>query len=122
MRRTLLQDFEMHGRTMREGDQVIMLYPAGNFDERVYEDPDTFNIQRSFQKRPALSFGWGKHYCLGASLARLEIKVVLEQLLVRMPHIQLDASNPPVRKQSSFLRGLMTLPAVYPAAQRAVAK
>ena len=109
MRRTLTRDYEMHGKTMREGDEVVMLYPAANRDPRVYSDAQTFDIHRPF-KKPSLSFGYGKHYCLGAPLARLELQVALERLCALTPHIQLSEGNPGERRPSSFIRGLKTLP------------
>jgi cytochrome P450 family 142 subfamily A polypeptide 1 len=91
-----------------------MIYPAANRDPRVFEHPRRFDIRRSFEK-PALAFGWGKHYCLGASLARLEMKVVLEGLLSRLPDIRLDPERKPVERPSSFLRGLASLPVRFKA-------
>ena len=109
MRRTLTRDYEMHGKTMREGDEIVMLYPAANRDPRIYPEPQTFDIRRSF-KKPSLSFGYGKHYCLGAPLARLEIQVALERLTARLPHIKLRDGVDGERRPSSFIRGLRTLP------------
>ena len=109
MRRTLACDYEMHGKKMREGEEVVMLYPAANRDPRVYADPQKFDIYRSF-KKPSLSFGYGKHYCLGAPLARLEIQVALERLCALTPQIRLREGVPGERRPSSFIRGLKTLP------------
>jgi cytochrome P450 family 142 subfamily A polypeptide 1 len=107
MRRTLTCDYEMHGKTMSEGDEIVMLYPAANRDPRVYENPQVFDIRRTFDK-PSLSFGYGKHYCLGAPLARLELKVGLERLLAKAPDIKLRGTG--YKHPSSFIRGLKTLP------------
>ncbi len=107
MARTLTAAHTMHGRSMQPGQQIIMLYPAANRDPRVWDDPQRFDIHRSFS-RPSLSFGFGKHYCLGAALARLEIRVLLEEVLQRLPDLALDGE--PIYKPSSFLRGLHTLP------------
>ena len=109
MKRTLLRDYEWYGKTLREGDQIAMIYPAANRDPRVFERPLEFDITRSFEK-PHLAFGFGKHYCLGASLARLEIRILMEALLTRMPGLRLDPSLEPKVKRSSFIRGLATLP------------
>lgn len=113
MRRTLTQDYEMRGKQMREGDEIVMLYPAANRDPRVFDDPQTFDIHRSFAK-PSLSFGYGKHYCLGAPLARLEIQVALERLCALMPEIRLRDGAPGELRPSSFIRGLKTLPITLP--------
>ena len=107
MRRTLTQDYEMHGKMMREGDEIVMLYPAANRDPRIFDNPHTFDIYRSFEK-PSVSFGYGKHYCLGAPLARMELKVGLERLLARLPNMTLRSDG--VWHPSSFIRGLKSLP------------
>jgi cholest-4-en-3-one 26-monooxygenase len=112
MQRTLLQDHELHGTTLKEGDKIVVLYPAANRDPRVWERPRAFDIRRSFEK-PALSFGYGKHYCLGASLARLEMKVFLERVLTRLPDLRLAEDAGAVVKPSAFLRGLARLPVCF---------
>src|SRR5262249_10257669 len=88
MQRTLLRDTELHGKTLKEGEKLLMIYPAANRDPRVFERPQTFDVRRKFDK-PALAFGIGKHYCLGASLARLEIRVFLEELFARLPDVHI---------------------------------
>ena len=110
MARTLLKPHEMHGRMLNEGDQVLLLYPAANRDPRVFADPQRFDISRRFSK-PAVSFGFGRHYCLGAALARLEVSVMLEEVLRRMPDMRL--AGDPVWKPSCFLRGLSSLPVTF---------
>jgi cytochrome P450 family 142 subfamily A polypeptide 1 len=109
MQRTLLSDHTMHGRSMKEGDKIVVLYPAANRDPRVWDRPQEFDIRRSFDK-PALSFGFGKHYCLGASLARLEIKVFLERVLPRLTDLRLVPDREAVDRPSAFIRGLVSLP------------
>ncbi len=113
MARTLTRDHQWYGHTLEEGQQIVMLYPAANRDPRAFRDPQTFDIRREFDKRP-LSFGIGKHYCLGAALARMEVKVVLETLLERAPTLALDPSLEPVYHRSCFTNGLETLPVVLP--------
>ncbi len=112
MRRTATQDIEMHGKTIREGDEIIMLYPAANRDPRAFEDPQRFDIRR-VQKRPALSFGVGKHFCLGSSLARLEIRTVLRALLRRLPDLHLKPGTAPTPTRSSFVRGRASCPIAF---------
>jgi len=107
MRRTLTRDYEMHGRMMKEGDEIIMLYPAANRDPRVFEDPERFDVRRKFQKaKGPLSFGFGKHYCLGAALARLEIRVALEEILTRLPALSAVEDREVGLRESSFVRGI----------------
>ena len=111
MRRTLTQDFEWHGKTLREGDEIIMLYPAANRDPRVFKDPHRFDVRRD-PDRPSLSFGIGKHYCLGASLARLDTRIAVQALLRRLPDMKL-ANGPGERLRSSFVRSQTSLPVVF---------
>jgi len=110
MARTLTRDHEMHGRVMKEGEQVVMLYPAANRDSRIFDRPQTFDIRRDFPK-PALSFGIGKHYCLGAALARMEVRVLLEEMLTRLPNLALAGEEE--RHRSCFTRGLTSLPVTF---------
>ena len=101
MQRTLLADHAMHGITMKEGDKLIMIYPAANRDPRAFDRPQEFDVRRKFDK-PALAFGLGKHYCLGASLARLEIRVFLEEMLRRLPrHLSRRGTSPPSSRPPS---------------------
>ncbi len=112
MSRTATQDVELYGQTIKEGQQIIMLYPAANRDPRAFDQPQRFDVRRDF-KRPSLSFGHGKHYCLGANLARLETKVAVEALLTRLPDMRLDPKAEPKRLESSFVRSLTSCPVVF---------
>lgn len=112
MRRTATRDTELHGKTIKKDDQVVMLYPAANRDERIFEEPNRFDIQRD-SSHPHLSFGIGKHYCIGSSLARLETRVVIETLLRRLPDLKAKPGAPAERLQSCFVRGLKTFPVVF---------
>ena len=116
MQRTLLADHELYGTTLKEGDKIIMVYPAANRDPRAFDRPQEFDVRRKFDK-PALAFGLGKHYCLGASLARLEIRVFLEELLRRLQDITVAPGFDPAVKPSSFVRGLSRLPVQFRAAR-----
>jgi cholest-4-en-3-one 26-monooxygenase len=115
MQRALLADHTLHGITMKKGDRIIMIYPAANRDPRAFERPQEFDVRRKFDK-PALAFGLGKHYCLGASLARLEIRVFLEEMLRRFSDITIAPGFEPAVKPSSFVRGLASLPVQFRAA------
>lgn len=81
-RRTATQPVERHGQVIRPGDKVVLWWQAANFDERAFYDPLSFDIRRD--PNPHLSFGVGSHFCLGANLARLEVKLVFEELLDRV--------------------------------------
>ncbi len=81
MRRTATRDVEWYGRTIREGDKVVLWFQAANRDPAVFEDPDTFRIDR--QPNPHVGFGWGIHTCLGSHLARAEAITFFQQILDR---------------------------------------
>jgi cytochrome P450 family 142 subfamily A polypeptide 1 len=109
MSRTLTCDFEMHGRTMREEQEIVMLYPAANRDPAHFDDPETFDVRRDFRS-PQISFGVGRHFCLGAALARQELRITLEELLPRITNLRITPGKEVVRRSSSFIRGLRELP------------
>lgn len=93
MRRTATRDHEWHGQQLSEGDELLLLYPAANRDPRSFVDPDVLNVARTPSRHVA--FGFGTHVCLGAHLARLEIRVVFEEMLRRMPDWELvDPAEP----------------------------
>jgi cytochrome P450 len=104
-RRTATADTEIRGQRIREGDKVVMWYPAANRDEDVFADPDRFDVRR--KPNDHLAFGEGQHFCLGAWLARLELRVVFEEVL-RMPDMELAGRTARIR--SYFLSGLTTMP------------
>ena len=105
-RRTASQDTELHGAKIRAGDKVTLWYPSVNRDEAVFKDPDTFDVGRS--PNDHLAFGIGEHFCLGASLARLELNILFEELLRRLPDIQLVGT--PARLRSNFVNGIKSMP------------
>jgi cholest-4-en-3-one 26-monooxygenase len=106
-RRTATRDIEMHGVTIREHDPVVLYYLSANYDDTVFADPRRFDISRS--PNPHVSFGGGgPHYCLGAHLARLEITVLLEELLVSTHSV--ERAGEPARLRSSWINGLKHLP------------
>ncbi|MFN8187890.1 MAG: cytochrome P450 [Gaiellales bacterium] len=107
-RRTATCDTEIRGVPIAEGDKVVMWYVSANFDEDVFADPHTFDVGRD--ERESTSFGiGGPHYCLGAWLARLEIRVLLEEILRR--GLRFELAGEPVRIRSNFVNGLHHLPA-----------
>jgi cytochrome P450 len=105
-RRTATVEVEMRGRVIRPGDRVVMWYPSANHDEEVFDRPYDFDIGR--RPNDHLTFGTGRHVCLGASLARLEVRVVFEELLRRVSRIEI--TGPPDRLRSNFINGLKHLP------------
>ncbi len=105
-RRTATSDTEIRGQRIAKGDKVLLWYVASNRDEDVYEDPYRLDLTRS-RDHQALGAG-GRHFCLGASLARLELKTLLEETLRRFPDIEL--AGEPTRARSLFLNQLKTLP------------
>jgi cytochrome P450 family 142 subfamily A polypeptide 1 len=109
MNRTATRDVELHGRTIRRGDKVLLLYPSANRDEAVFSDPFRFDVEREPNDHVAFG-GYGAHFCLGASLARLELRVMFEELLRRLPRVELASDEPPPRRPSNFIVGLESLP------------
>jgi len=104
------RDVELHGTTIAAESRVMLVLGSANHDERRYAEPGQFDIHREVDPRP-LVFGFGIHRCLGAALARLEVRVAFEELLARFPDYELD--EPGIRRgPAQMLRGLMNLPAV----------
>jgi cholest-4-en-3-one 26-monooxygenase len=110
MSRTVTREYQMHGQAMHEGDQVILMYPSANRDAAVFDDPDRFDVRRD--PNPHLAFGFGPHFCMGASLARLELKVMFGELLRRLPDLRL-AGDPFPRRSSNFISGPETMPVAF---------
>ena len=105
--RTVAQDTEMHGQVLAKGDRLLLLIGAANRDERVFPDPDRYDLERD--TTALLSFGTGTHFCLGASLARLEAKVVLEELVGLVRAYDVDPTGTE-RVHSVNVRGFAHLP------------
>lgn len=108
MNRTLTRDAELRGKQLRKGDKLLLLYPAANRDPAKFRDPETFDPRRTPNEH--LAFGFGSHYCLGASLARLELNVFFEEAVKRLPDLRLADDAPPPRRESNFISGLEHLP------------
>ena len=105
-RRTATADVEIYGETIRAGDKILLWYVSSNRDESVYSEPQRLDVTR---RRDHQAFGaGGRHFCLGAALARLEIKTLLTETLRRFPDIEL--ADEPSRARSLFLNQLKTLP------------
>jgi cytochrome P450 family 142 subfamily A polypeptide 1 len=110
MSRTVTRVIELHGQTLQEGDQVILMYPSANRDDAVFEHPNRFDVLRN--PNPHLAFGFGPHFCLGASLARLELEVMFDELLRRLPDLHL-AGEPSPRRSSNFISGPEAMPVAF---------
>ena len=87
-RRTATRDTELHGQKIKKGEKVVMWYVSSNRDETRYEDPDRFDVHRN-PEHQAFGAG-GRHFCLGTALARLELRILIEETLARYPEIELD--------------------------------
>jgi cholest-4-en-3-one 26-monooxygenase len=105
-RRTATRDTEIRGVKIKENDKVVLYYPSANRDERVFPDSSRFDVGRTPNEH--LAFGGGQHFCLGANLARLEIRVMFEELLGRYPRIEL--AGPVRRLRSNFINGFKDVP------------
>lgn len=106
-RRTALQDTEIRGQEIRQGEKVVIWYVSANRDEDVFPDPDTFDVGRTPNDHVAFGSG-GPHFCLGANLARLEIRIMFEHLLDRFSDIRL--AGPVQRLRSNFINGIKHMP------------
>nr|BFE34308.1 methyl-branched lipid omega-hydroxylase Cyp124 [Actinomadura rugatobispora] len=109
-RRTLTRDHELGGHPFRAGDKVVLFYPAANRDPEVFADPDSFDITRS--PNPHVGFGGpGPHLCLGANLARMELRIMFRELYGRLPGLRADGG--PEYLRSSFDNGITRLPFTF---------
>lgn len=109
MRRTATRDTELAGVSIAEGDKVVIFYCSANFDEQEFTDPLRFDITRPI-KPPQVSFGAkGPHHCLGAPLARMEIRVLLEEMIRQ--GTRFEQTGPLVRTNSNFVNGIASFPA-----------
>jgi len=101
-RRTAMADVEIRGKQIRNGDKVVMWYPGANRDEEAFDDPQKFDVSRNPNDHHA--FGIGEHFCLGASLARLQLRTIFDELLTRLPDIEVDGEVKYLR--SNFIDGI----------------
>jgi cholest-4-en-3-one 26-monooxygenase len=114
MRRTAPEDFELRGQTIREGEKMALWYISANRDEDVFEDPQRFDVTRSPNEYVAFG-GGGPHFCLGANLAKLEIRVMFEELLNRLPDIA--RAGDIQRLRSNFINGIKHMPVKFSASR-----
>jgi cytochrome P450 family 142 subfamily A polypeptide 1 len=109
MCRTVTHDTEFMGMTMAQGQKCMLLFESANRDVTRFDDPFRFDVERNPNEH--LAFGFGTHFCLGQALARLELKVMFEQLLTRMPDLELAADPATLpRRRANFISGLESMP------------
>jgi cytochrome P450 family 142 subfamily A polypeptide 1 len=108
MNRNATRDIELHGRTIKAGQNVLLLYPSANRDETVFDDPESFDIRR--QPNDHVAFGFGAHLCLGHRLARAEIVGMVDRLLDRLDDLALATADPLPLRVSNFIVGYQHIP------------
>ncbi len=109
MNRTATRDTELRGQKIRAGDKLLLLYASGNRDEQVFAEPDRLDVLREPNDHVAFG-GYGAHSCLGSSLARLELRVMFEELLARLPDMELATRDPLPLRPSNFIVGIEHMP------------
>ncbi len=113
MKRVVAKDLDFRGQKLRKGDNLVLFYASANRDEKVFEDPFTFRVDR--YPNPHLAFGIGEHFCIGSHLARASQRAMLHELVSRIDSLEL--AGEPERIQSSFVVGLKELPIRYRVSQ-----
>jgi cytochrome P450 family 142 subfamily A polypeptide 1 len=112
MARTATRDTVLEGSEIKEGQELLLLYPSANRDEKVFENAEAFDITRS--PNPHMAFGFGAHFCLGNQLARLEMKVMVERLLARLPDLHLTVERDALpRREANFISGIDEMPVAF---------
>jgi cholest-4-en-3-one 26-monooxygenase len=114
-RRTATRDVVLRDREISEGDKVVLWYISANRDESVFDEPFAFRVDRAPNEHIAFG-GGGPHFCLGANLARLEIKVIFDELLRRMPDI--EPAGDVQRLRSNFINGIKHIPVRFTPGRR----
>ena len=114
MNRTATKDVIVNGMQIRENDRVLLLYPSANRDAKVFDNPHSFDITRT--PNDHVAFGaYGRHHCLGAPLARLELKILFEEMLNRFDNLQLATDQPLISRRGNFVLGLNEVPVTFTA-------
>ena len=111
MARTMTRDVELHGQTLTKGQKLLLLYPSANRDESIFENPETFDITRT--PNDHMAFGFGSHFCLGNRLARMELSVMFDRLLERLPDLALATEEEPPKRAANFVSGYETMPVTF---------
>ncbi|OBI41210.1 cytochrome P450 [Mycobacterium sp. E796] len=108
-RRTAATDVELGGQSIRAGEKVVMFYPSGNWDTDAFEDPDRFDLSRN--PNPHVGFGGGGvHFCLGANVARAQLRAIFSELLAQVPDIQ---AGEPAYVPGNFIHGIRSMPCTF---------
>ena len=107
--RRALEDTEIGGQQVRRGDKVYLCYPSANRDEALFDEPMRFDVTR--EKNDHIAFGIGEHFCLGANLARMQLRCILREVLTRLPDMTLD--GPIGFQRSNFIHGIKRMPVRY---------
>ncbi|MEH6695685.1 MAG: cytochrome P450, partial [Hyphomonas sp.] len=107
--RTAQEDYDLRGKTVKQGESLLLCYPSGNRDEDVFDEPFKFKVDRSPNK--LISFGHGGHMCLGMHLARLEMQIIYEELFSRIKSFELDGD--PTFIKANFVGGPKSIPVRY---------
>jgi cytochrome P450 len=115
--RSATRDYELRGQIIKEGDWLMLCYLSGNRDEEVFEDPFSFRVDRSPNRH--LAFGYGAHLCLGQHLAKMEMRILFEELLPRLQRLELDGEAR--LSAANFVSGPKRLPIRFKAAGELVA-
>jgi cytochrome P450 family 142 subfamily A polypeptide 1 len=113
MCRVATRDTELHGVTVKQGQQVVLMYGSANRDEAVFDEPQRFDVTRD--PNPHIAFGFGTHFCLGAALARLELRIMFEELLARLDVWAWADAIGPRRLPNAFVRGITEFPITFSA-------
>ncbi|MCV7055844.1 cytochrome P450 [Mycolicibacterium gilvum] len=111
MCRTLTADTDFHGTALKSGEKIMLMFESANFDESVFENPESFDIHRDPNSHVA--FGFGTHFCLGNQLARLELKLMLGKIVQRLPDLRLADENMLPLRPANFVSGLESMPVVF---------
>src|SRR5204862_7597126 len=112
MCRTVTRDTEFMGQPMRAAQKCMLLYESANRDATVFDDPFRFDVERDPNEHVA--FGFGAHFCLGNSLARLELQIMTERVVARLPDLELAADSATLpRRRANFISGLESMPVTF---------
>jgi cholest-4-en-3-one 26-monooxygenase len=111
MCRTLTADTTFHGTQLEQGEKIMLLFESANFDEKVFDDPESFRIDRYPNNH--MAFGFGTHFCLGNQLARLELTLMQERLLKRLPDMELASGAELPLRPANFVSGLEAMPVEF---------
>ena len=107
----MTRDVDLHGQTLSKGQKLLLLYPSANRDESMFDDPESFDITRT--PNDHIAFGFGAHFCLGNRLARMELSVMFDRLLERLPDLALAGDGEPPKRAANFVSGYETMPVTF---------